>query len=78
MMDSIIISGVRINFPRPGEKLPIPSGEIRSFAVKSTADERCCLLAFVRTRWIVLPLPEFNSTGQAITAAVKQGKLAWR
>lgn len=77
-MDSIIISGVRIYFPRPGENLPRPSGEMRSFAIKSTADERCCLLAFVKTGWVVLPLPEFNSAGQAITAAVRQGKLAWR
>lgn len=77
-MDSIIISGVRIYFPRPGEKLPTPTSDMRSFAIKGTVDERCCLLAFVRSRWIVLSLPEFDSSGQAITAAVRQGKVAWR
>lgn len=77
-MDNIIISGVRIYFPRPGERLPTPSADIRTFAVKQTIDTRCCLLAFQQGQWQVLSLPEYQNTGKAIMAAVKQGQAKWQ
>lgn len=42
-MDSLIISGIRIYFPKPGERLPVPPDNMRNFAVKGTVGERCCL-----------------------------------
>jgi len=77
-MDNIIISGVRIYFPRPGERLPIPSADIRTFAVKPTIDSRCCLLAYQHDHWQVLALPEYQNTGKAIMEAVKQGQVKWQ
>ncbi|WP_299996783.1 hypothetical protein [uncultured Cedecea sp.] len=77
-MDNIIISGVRIYFPRPGERLPVPSTDIRTFAIKSTIDTRCCLLAFQNGQWRVLSLPEYQNSGRAIMEAVKQGQIKWQ
>lgn len=77
-MDNIIISGVRIYFPRPGERLPTPSMDIRTFAIKSTIDSRCCLLDFHKGEWRVLSLPEYQNTGKAIMEAVKQGQIKWQ
>jgi hypothetical protein len=73
-MDNMIISGVRIYFPLPGERLPFPSSDIRSFAIKSTTGSHSCLLEFQRGEWLVLPLPEFETSGKAIMAAVRLGK----
>lgn len=73
-MDSLIISGVRIYFPKPGEKLPAPPDNMRNFAIKSTVGERCCILAFLRKSWQVLSLPEYEHTGAAIMEAVRLGK----
>lgn len=47
-MDSLIISGIRIYFPKPGERLPVPPDNMRNFAVKGTVGERCCLLVYLR------------------------------
>ncbi|EAS0467269.1 hypothetical protein ICQ41_004283 [Salmonella enterica] len=76
-MDSLIISGVRIYFPKPGEKLPVPPDNTHNFAIKGTLDERCCLLAFLNKKWHVLALPEYNHTGAAIMEAVRLGKRLW-
>jgi hypothetical protein len=73
-MDNMIIGGVRIYFPRPGEQLPIPSGDIRTFAIKGTTGDRCCLLGFCNGKWVVLSLPEYESSSKAIMAAVRQRK----
>jgi hypothetical protein len=35
-MDNMIISGIRIYFPLPGERLPLPSKDMQTFAIKST------------------------------------------
>ena len=77
-MDNIIISGVRIYFPRPGERLPTPSADIRTFAIKNTIDTRCCLLAFQEGQWHVLCLPEYQNTGKAIMEAVNQAQVKWQ
>ena len=77
-MDNIIISGVRIYFPRPGEGLPTPSADIRTFAIKNTIDTRCCLLAFQNGQWHVLSLPEYQNSGKAIMEAVKLGQVKWQ
>lgn len=76
-MDSLIISGIRIYFPKPGERLPIPPDNMRNFAIKGTVGERCCILAFLRESWLVLSLPEYEHTGAAIMEAVRQGKRGW-
>ena len=73
-MDNMIIGGVRIYFPRPGEKLPVPSEDICNFAIKGTTGDRCCVLEFFDGEWRVLSLPEYESSGKAIMAAVRQGK----
>ena len=77
-MDNLIISGVRIYFPKPGEKLPVPPDNLRTFAIKGTVDERCCLLVFMQKNWRVLAHPEYEHTGAAIMEAVRQGKRLWR
>ena len=77
-MDNLIISGVRIYFPKPGEKLPVPANNMRNFAIKDTTDGRCCLLIFLHENWIVLSLPEYEGSGAAIMAAVRQSKKVWR
>ncbi len=77
-MDNMIIGGVRIYFPRPGEKLPIPSTDMRTFAIKDTTSERCCLLGFWHGNWHVLSLPEYENSGRAIMEAVKQAKVRWK
>jgi len=74
-MDNMIIGGVRIYFPRPGEKLPVPSSDTRTFAIKYTTGERCCLLGFWNGNWLVLSSPEYENFGRAIMEAVKQGKV---
>ena len=43
-MDNITISGIRIYLPCPGEKFPIPSADIHTFAIKGTTGDRCCVL----------------------------------
>ncbi|POT59197.1 hypothetical protein C3432_00195 [Citrobacter amalonaticus] len=77
-MDNIIISGVRIYFPKPGERLPVPPDNTHNFAVKGTVGKRCCLLGFLHKNWHVLALPEYEHTGAAIMEAVRQGKKRWR
>lgn len=77
-MDNIIISGVRIYFPKPGEKLPSSPSNMPNFAIRGTIEGRCCLLAFLQNSWIVLSLPEYEHSGKAIMAAVRQGKKLWR
>ncbi|EMJ8296083.1 hypothetical protein [Klebsiella aerogenes] len=77
-MDNIIISGVRIYFPKPGERLPQPPDTMPTFAIRGTVDSRCCLLGFLQNSWMVLSLPEFEHSGKAIMAAVRQGKKIWR
>lgn len=74
VMDSLIISGVRIYFPKPGEQLPVPPDDIHSFAVKGTIGERCCLLAYLRKNWHVLAPPDYEHSGAAIMEAVRRGK----
>jgi hypothetical protein len=76
-MDNMIISGVRIYFPRPGEKLPVPSADMRTFAIKGTTGDRCCVLGFWDGKWRVLSLPEYESSGKAIMAVVRRGKQIW-
>lgn len=73
-MDNMIIGGVRIYFPCPGEKLPTPSSDMQSFAIKGTTGGRYCVLEFCDGEWRVLSLPEYESAGKAIMAAVRQGK----
>ncbi|HBT2489157.1 TPA: hypothetical protein MBD98_003396 [Klebsiella aerogenes] len=77
-MDNIIISSVRIYFPKPGERLPIPPDAMPTFAIQGTADSRCCLLGFLKNSWMVLSLPEYEHSGKAIMAAVRQAKKLWR
>ncbi|MET4982512.1 hypothetical protein [Klebsiella aerogenes] len=77
-MENIIISGVRIYFPKPGEKLPAPPNNMPNFAIRGTADGRCCLLGYLQNSWMVLSLPEYEHSGKAIMAAVRQGKRIWR
>lgn len=72
-MDNIIISGVRIYFPKPDEILPIPPDAIPTFAIRGTVNSRCCLLGFLQNSWMVLSLPEFEHSGKAIMAAVREG-----
>ena len=74
-MDNIIISGIRIYFPKPGEKLLQPSDTMPTFAIRGTVDSRCCLLGFLKKSWMVLSLPEFEHSGKAIMAVVRQGKM---
>ncbi|ELT0935340.1 hypothetical protein R7Y08_004135 [Enterobacter roggenkampii] len=77
-MDNIIISGVRIYFPKPGERLPQPPDNMPTFAIRGTVDSRYCLLGFLQNSWMALSLPEFEHSGKAIMAAVRQGKKLWR
>ncbi|MEG2115700.1 MAG: hypothetical protein RRZ38_17660 [Hafnia sp.] len=76
-MDNMIISGVRIYFPRLGEKLPVPSADMRTFAIKGTTGDRCWVLGFWGGKWRVLSLPEYESSGKAIMAVVRRGKQVW-
>lgn len=76
-MDNIIISGVRIYFPKPGEKLPSPPSNMPNFAVRGTTEGRCCLLGFLQNSWVVLSLPAYEHSGKAIMAAVRAGKKLW-
>lgn len=71
-MGNIIISGVRIYFPKPGERLPQPPDNMPTFAIRGTVDSRYCLLGFLQNSWMALP--EFEHSGKAIMAAVRQGK----
>lgn len=73
-MDNIIISGIRIYFPKPGEKLQVPPDTIPTFAIRGTVGSRCCLLGFLQNSWMMLSLPEYEHSGKAIMAAVRQGK----
>lgn len=77
-MENMIIGGVRIYFPRPGEKLPTPLPDMQSFAIKGTTGGRWCVLGFWDGEWRVLSLPEYESSGKAIMAAVRQGKRNWQ
>lgn len=77
-MDNIIISGVRIYFPKPGERLPVPPNNMPTFAIKGTVEGRCCLLAYQQDSWMVLSLPEYENLGKAIMAAARQGEKMWR
>jgi hypothetical protein len=77
-MDNIIISGVRIYFPKPGERLPLPPDNMPAFAIRGTVDSRCCLLGFLHNSWMVLSLPEYKHSGKAIMAAARLGKTSWR
>ncbi|TDX14789.1 MULTISPECIES: hypothetical protein [Buttiauxella] len=77
-MDNMIIGWVRIYFPRPGEKLPVPSEDIRTFAIKGTTGDRCCVPGFWDGNCRVLSLPEYENSGKAIMGAVRQGKRYWR
>ncbi|HBW7245063.1 hypothetical protein NFJ68_07035 [Klebsiella aerogenes] len=77
-MDNIIISGVRIYFPKPGEKLPLPPFNMPNFAIRGTVDDRCCLLGYLQNSWMVLSLPEYEHSGKAIMSAVRQRKRIWR
>lgn len=74
-MDSLIISGVTIYFPKLGEILPVPPDNMPSFAVKGTSDKRWCLLACVNKKWHVMELPEYNHTGSAIMEAARLVKI---
>ncbi len=76
-MDNMIISGIRIYFPKSGEHLPSPDKGMQTFAI-TVADGECFrLLAFVNSRWVMQGMPEFGNMGQAIMGAVRQGKSAW-
>ncbi|EPE9061088.1 hypothetical protein ACAF60_10455 [Klebsiella aerogenes] len=77
-MDNIIFSGVRIYFPKPGERLPQPPDAIPTYAIQGTVDSRCCLLGFLQNSWMVLSLPEYEHSGKAIMAAARQAKKLWR
>lgn len=76
-MDNMIISGIRIYFPKMEEQLSVPEKGMRTFAI-TVADVECFrLLAFINSRWVVMGLPEFDSLGKAIMGAVRQGKSVW-
>ncbi len=76
-MDNMIIGGVRIYFPRPGEKLPTPFHDMQTFAIKGTTGVHCCLLDFWEGEWRVFSLTEYESSDNAIMAAVRPGKHNW-
>lgn len=76
-MDNMIISGIRIYFPKTEELLPVPEKGMRTFVI-TVADGECFrLLAFVKSRWVMMGLPEFYSIGKAIMGAIRQGKSVW-
>ena len=81
-MDNMIVSSVRIYFPRPGEKLPIPSADMRTFAIKSTTAIVAAfwgsgVLGFWDGKWRVLSMPEYESSEKAIMAVVRGKKQGW-
>lgn len=76
-MDNMIISGIRIYFPKTEEPLPVPEKGMRAFAITGAGGEHFRLFAFVDSRWVMMGLPEFNSIGKAIMGAVRQGKSVW-
>ena len=73
-MDNMIISGIRIYFPKTEEQLPVLEKGMRTFAITVADEEHFRLLAFVNSRGVVMGLPEFDSIGKAIMGAVRQGK----
>lgn len=77
-MHNTIISGVRIYFSKPGERLPLPPDTMSTFAIRGTVDSRCCLLGFLNNSWMLLSMPEFEHLGKAIIVAVRQEKKLWR
>ena len=73
-MDNMIISGIRIYFPKQGERLPTPEKGTRTFAVAVVGENQFNLYAFINSRWVVMAMPEFDSVGKAIMGAIRQGK----
>lgn len=78
-IDNIIISGVRIYFP-PNNTLPVPSGEMLTFAVVFDAEtvQKYFLMVHKSGKWQLAVSHLFDSTAQAITAASKIGKKVWQ
>ncbi|MEB7713560.1 hypothetical protein NGC32_12600 [Kluyvera cryocrescens] len=76
-IDNMIISGIRIYFPKKEELLPAPEKGMRTFAITVADGEHFRLFAFVNSRWVMMGLPEFDSIGKAIMGAVRQGKSVW-
>ena len=76
-IDNMIISGIRIYFPKTEELLPAPEKGMRTFAITVADGEHFRLFAFVNSRWVMMGLPEFDSIGKAIMGAVRQGKSFW-
>ncbi|OKV10313.1 hypothetical protein AWP65_18615 [Escherichia coli] len=76
-IDNMIISGIRIYFPKTEELLPAPERGMRTFAITVADGEHFRLFAFVNSRWVMMGLPEFDSIGKAIMGAVRQGKSFW-
>ncbi|HDG1681671.1 TPA: hypothetical protein PFE14_002113 [Kluyvera ascorbata] len=76
-IDNMIISGIRIYFPKTEEQLPAPEKGMRTFAITVADGEHFRLLAFVNSRWVMMGLPEFDNIGKAIMGAVRQGKSVW-
>ena len=77
-IDNIIISGIRIYFPKQDELLPTPEKGMRTFAVAVVGENQFNLYAFINSRWVVLAIPEFDSVGKAIMGAIRQGRALWR
>lgn len=71
-INNMIISGIRIYFPKAEERLPAPEKGMRTFAITVTDGEHFRLLAFVNSRWVVMGLPELDSIGKSIMRVVRQ------
>ncbi|HFK4066672.1 hypothetical protein AB9B48_23130 [Kluyvera ascorbata] len=78
MMDNMIISGIRIYFPKSEEPLPTPEKGMQTFAIRDAGEEQFSVLAFINSRWISPGLPQCESMGKAIMMVVRQGKALWR
>ncbi|HAT1569259.1 TPA: hypothetical protein I8Y10_000573 [Kluyvera cryocrescens] len=78
MMDNMIISGIRIYFPKSEESLPTPVKGMQTFAIRAAGEEQFSVLAFINSRWISPGFPQCESMGKAIMMAVRQSKALWR
>lgn len=52
MMDNMIISGIRIYFPKSEEPLPTPVKGMQTFAIRAAGEEQFSVFALINSRWI--------------------------
>ena len=77
MMDNMIISGIRIYFPKSEESLPTPVKGMQTFAIMAVGEEQFSVLAFINSRWISPGFPQCESMDKAIMIVARKGKELW-